>query len=115
MSDGDSLASSIYGYVYENGRRYHAYREGNYLLPNDAEEQDRLDLSHHIFRLQLGGALHFAPIDRNLKRVLDIGTGMNSRKSFVRCTAITSSFVASNVEKKHTFHASRDFFMRSWK
>ncbi|KAF1827469.1 S-adenosyl-L-methionine-dependent methyltransferase [Dissoconium aciculare CBS 342.82] len=73
--DGSSITSSIYSYVYENGRRYHAYREGNYLLPNDAEEQERLDLSHHIFRLQLGGALHFAPIDRNLKRVLDLGTG----------------------------------------
>ena len=30
-----SLASSIYNYTYENGRRYHAYRSGKYALPND--------------------------------------------------------------------------------
>ena len=50
------------GYRYENGRRYHAYREGEYPLPNDDPEQDRLDLLHHIFRLVLGGALYRAPI-----------------------------------------------------
>lgn len=75
-TDGASLTSSIFGYTYENGRRYHAYREGSYLLPNDAEEQDRLDLQHHIYRLQLGGALHLAPLRSNIKRVLDFGTGM---------------------------------------
>ena len=31
-------------YTYENGRRYHAFREGEYVLPNDEAEQDRLDL-----------------------------------------------------------------------
>ncbi|RJE17286.1 hypothetical protein PHISCL_10377, partial [Aspergillus sclerotialis] len=29
---------------YENGRRYHGYREGEYMMPNDDREQDRLDL-----------------------------------------------------------------------
>ncbi|EME48302.1 hypothetical protein DOTSEDRAFT_42524 [Dothistroma septosporum NZE10] len=70
-----SLASSIFGYTYENGRRYHAFREGNYLLPNDAEEQDRLDLHHHIFRLAVRGSLHRAPIGPDIKRALDFGTG----------------------------------------
>ena len=69
-----SVTSSVYDYKYENGRRYHAYREGRYLLPNDETEQDRLDLSHHMFRLILGGALFRAPI-RNHHHVLDIGTG----------------------------------------
>ncbi|KAF2207818.1 hypothetical protein CERZMDRAFT_102084 [Cercospora zeae-maydis SCOH1-5] len=70
-----SLASSIYGYKYENGRRYHAYRDGAYLMPNDAEEQDRLDLHHHIYRLTLNGALHRAPLRPDVRRVLDFGTG----------------------------------------
>ncbi|KAF1810538.1 methyltransferase [Eremomyces bilateralis CBS 781.70] len=70
-----SLASSVIDYVYENGRRYHAYRKGQYVLPNDPEEQDRLDLGHHLFRLLLGGKLFQAPIDPENKRVLDIGTG----------------------------------------
>jgi len=70
-----SLASSIFNYTYENGRRYHAYREGQYLFPNDDTEQDRLDMLHHIFGLILRGRLFKAPIDRDLHRILDFGTG----------------------------------------
>jgi len=69
------LTSSIYAYRYENGRRYHAYRDGKYLLPNDEAEQDRLDLRHHVCSLVLGGRLFRAPIGSNPQRVLDIGTG----------------------------------------
>jgi SAM-dependent methyltransferase len=45
------------------------------LLPNDEEEQDRLDLQHHIFRLSLDGALYIAPIPKDVQHVLDIGCG----------------------------------------
>jgi SAM-dependent methyltransferase len=68
-----SLASSIRRYKYENGRRYHAYREGEYPFPNDDAEQDRLDFFHHIFRLILNGSLYLAPIASG--RILDVGTG----------------------------------------
>ncbi|KAL2012844.1 hypothetical protein VTN00DRAFT_369 [Thermoascus crustaceus] len=74
-SDLTSLSSSIKAYVYENGRRYHSYREGEYVLPNDEQEQDRLDLSHHIYKMLLGGELYLSPIGKNPQRVLDIGTG----------------------------------------
>lgn len=71
-----SISSSIRKYKYENGRRYHAFRDGEYLMPNDEEEQDRMDLLHHIFLLILGGELFVSPINRrNLQRVLDLGTG----------------------------------------
>ncbi|KAL3420073.1 methyltransferase [Phlyctema vagabunda] len=70
-----SLASSIYDYTYENGRRYHAYREGEYLFPNDDTEQNRLDMLHHIFKLVLRGNLHKAPIESSPHKVLDFGTG----------------------------------------
>ncbi|KAI9802363.1 MAG: hypothetical protein M1833_001869 [Piccolia ochrophora] len=70
-----SLASSILNYKYENGRRYHAFRDGEYFLPNDESEQDRLDLIHHLHRLIINGKLHIAPIGKNPGRVLDIGTG----------------------------------------
>ncbi|KEF62496.1 uncharacterized protein A1O9_00469 [Exophiala aquamarina CBS 119918] len=73
-STSTSLASSVFDYVYENGRRYHKYHEGSYVLPNDEQEQDRLDMLHHIFRLILGGALYKSPIS-NPRNVLDIGTG----------------------------------------
>ncbi|KAK4098907.1 S-adenosyl-L-methionine-dependent methyltransferase [Parathielavia hyrcaniae] len=89
-----SITSSITNYVYENGRRYHAYRSGQYVLPNDEAEQERLDLQHHIWRLLLQGALYSAPLaipkpgdgdnggetdpneaDPNEFRILDLGCG----------------------------------------
>ncbi len=59
----------------QNGRRYHAFREGAYLVPNDDDEQDRMDLGHHLYRLLLRGDLHLAPIGDSPQRVLDLGTG----------------------------------------
>lgn len=70
-----SIASSIKNYVYENGRRYHAFREGEYLFPNDETEQARMDMLHHIYRLILRGDLYKAPIPQSPRRILDIGTG----------------------------------------
>jgi SAM-dependent methyltransferase len=72
-----SLASSILSYTYENGRRYHSDRfKGEYFMPNDEGEQDRLDLYHYLFLRFLGGELYTAPLDRaNVHRVLDVGTG----------------------------------------
>ncbi|KAJ5641746.1 hypothetical protein N7490_005746, partial [Penicillium lividum] len=70
-----SLLSDVKDYSYENGRRYHSYREGHYVLPNDEQEQDRQDLLHHVRNLVLNGALFRAPIKDNLQRALDIGTG----------------------------------------
>lgn len=35
ITDTTSLKSSIIDYIYENGRRYHRYKEGSYMLPND--------------------------------------------------------------------------------
>ncbi|KFY89850.1 hypothetical protein V500_05414 [Pseudogymnoascus sp. VKM F-4518 (FW-2643)] len=74
-SDTTSLTSSVLHYKYENGRTYHAFREGQYIMPNDDKEQDRLDLVHHVWRLILRGELHRAPISKTVQRVLDIGTG----------------------------------------
>lgn len=68
------MVSSIKNYKYENGRRYHSFRDGEYLLPNDEREQERLDMVHHIFRLLQNGELYRAPIHDPV-RVLDFGTG----------------------------------------
>ncbi|KAL1987757.1 hypothetical protein VTN96DRAFT_2597 [Rasamsonia emersonii] len=73
LNERSTIVSSIRNYTYENGRRYHSYRAGQYLLPNDDREQDRLDLGHHIFKLILDGELFRAPIEPRC--VLDIGTG----------------------------------------
>ncbi|KAL1982336.1 hypothetical protein VTN96DRAFT_1430 [Rasamsonia emersonii] len=73
-SDLTSLSSSIYNYKYENGRTYHAYRSGSYVLPNDQAEQDRLNLLHHVFRLCLNGNLCRTQLT-NPQKILDVGTG----------------------------------------
>ncbi|KAF8247741.1 S-adenosyl-L-methionine-dependent methyltransferase [Wilcoxina mikolae CBS 423.85] len=65
---------SVYDHVYENGRRYHRFHEGKYLMPNDQIEQDRMDVHHEIFLLLTNGKLHLAPIS-SPERILDVGTG----------------------------------------
>lgn len=46
------------------------------MLPNDEQEQSRLDMIHHTWNLQLGGKLICAPIKKEkLRKVLDLGTG----------------------------------------
>lgn len=70
-----SLSSSARDYLYENGRRYHRFREGRYNFPNDEAEQDREDMKHACVKM-LCQKLHFAPIDeRTVQNILDIGTG----------------------------------------
>ncbi|EFX02618.1 umta methyltransferase family protein [Grosmannia clavigera kw1407] len=51
------------------------YCDGDSYAPNDHEEQERMDLGHHIYRLLLNGELFLAPISSNPQRVLDLGTG----------------------------------------
>jgi SAM-dependent methyltransferase len=70
-----SLRSSVYAHRYENGRTYHSYHDGQYPIPNDEAEQDRLDLLHHLFKMMLGGDLYTAPLPKEPHRILDIGTG----------------------------------------
>ncbi|KAH8645692.1 S-adenosyl-L-methionine-dependent methyltransferase [Xylariales sp. PMI_506] len=74
VSSGDSVVEpdSVQG---ESGRLYHGYKEGTYYLPNDAAEQDRLDLQHEVFRRRLNGWLALAPIKAPPSYVWDIGTG----------------------------------------
>ncbi|EUC37180.1 hypothetical protein COCCADRAFT_86508 [Bipolaris zeicola 26-R-13] len=75
-SDTTSIASSIYRGRFENGRRYHKYREGenDYWGPNDEVQNDQLDIAHHMFLILLGQKLHLAPI-KDPKRILDLGCG----------------------------------------
>lgn len=70
-----SLTSSVLDYRHENGRRYHGYRDGYYLFPNDEDECDRLDMMHAMFTHMMHGELFLAPIGPNPGRVLDICTG----------------------------------------
>jgi len=69
-----SLSSSIRDYAFENGRRYHKFREGAYQFPNDEPEQAREDMKHAMFVNVCDSKLYFAPI-KNPQQILDLGTG----------------------------------------
>src|ERR1700683_642286 len=70
-----SVASNVYEFVEEHGRTYHKYKQGKYVLPNDTEEQNRLDLQHHMALKVLDGKLHLAPIPNTVENTLDVATG----------------------------------------
>ncbi|KAH2226201.1 hypothetical protein KXV37_006846 [Aspergillus fumigatus] len=59
----------------ENGRTYHGYRKGIYMLPCDEQEQDRLDIFHKLFTVaRVSDGLIYAPHPTN-GRFLDLGCG----------------------------------------
>jgi hypothetical protein len=61
-SDTASITTAITKYRYENGRRYHAYRDGAYWAPNDETQNDQQDMAHHLWLLTLDNKLYLAPI-----------------------------------------------------
>lgn len=44
-------------------------------MPNDEQENERLDIFHHMCELVLGGRLHLAPVGKAPARILDVGCG----------------------------------------
>ena len=74
-TDAVSVTSSTMDYVYENGRRYHSYREGAYNFANDASEQSREHKKHLMMEYLCQGRRYHAPIGLNPQNILDLGTG----------------------------------------
>ncbi|KAI9730442.1 MAG: hypothetical protein M1834_005952 [Cirrosporium novae-zelandiae] len=72
---GQTIGSSVTAYRYENGRRYHAYREGQYWGPNDEKQKSHEEIVHHIWLMTLDDELFLAPV-REPRYVLDVGTGI---------------------------------------
>jgi SAM-dependent methyltransferase len=70
-----SPTSVVTEYNNRHGRRYHAFDEDAYLLPNDNIEIKRLGIQHHVWRLTLNGKLYISPIPNEVQHVADIGTG----------------------------------------
>ncbi|KAM0715433.1 hypothetical protein Q7P37_008931 [Cladosporium fusiforme] len=68
-----SLTPSVYDFDEEHGRRYHGFRRGKYMLPNDEIEQERMDTHGQGIRLVLDNKLWISPAQPT--RVLDVGTG----------------------------------------
>ncbi|KKA24215.1 hypothetical protein T310_1754 [Rasamsonia emersonii CBS 393.64] len=70
-----SLTSSVLNFRKENGRTYHGYRDGAYLLPNDEDEAERLDMLHEMTLTIMDRKLFLAPIGDSPQRAIDLGTG----------------------------------------
>ncbi|KAK1986715.1 methyltransferase [Colletotrichum cereale] len=70
-----SIQSSVRDYLFENGRRYHRFREGQYNFPNDEIEQEREDMKHAMVKLLCNQKLSFAPLSEWPQQILDMGTG----------------------------------------
>jgi hypothetical protein len=93
-------------------------------MPNDGEEQDRLDLQHHIYSLLLAGELYTAPSEPSPKRALDVEIGigiwaMDFADKFPNChvigtglSAIQPTFVHQTCSLKSTI-VSKSGFIRS--
>ncbi|KAM0260536.1 hypothetical protein ACHAPA_010221 [Fusarium lateritium] len=78
QSSTQSISSTILQYRQENGRTYHGYKDGKYNVPNDDQENERLDLQHALFLRTFDDNLGFAPPNdpgADVKHVLDVGTG----------------------------------------
>ncbi|OAA68395.1 methyltransferase [Niveomyces insectorum RCEF 264] len=73
FSSTASLRSSLANHRDENGRKYHAFKDGKYLLPTDDEELGRQEFQY-VLCLATFGTLAFAPL-HNIHRVLDVGCG----------------------------------------
>ncbi|KAL9532416.1 Methyltransferase [Sphaerulina musiva] len=71
---GRTLATTTTMYRHENGRTYHAYRDGEYWQPNDEKQNNHEAIVHHLCILTLRDQLFLAPVT-NPTRILDIGTG----------------------------------------
>ncbi|CAF3487033.1 hypothetical protein SNK03_004567 [Fusarium graminearum] len=79
LDETRSLTDSIRQHIVDGGLRYHSYKQGKYLFPNDEVEQDREELKHNLTVYLCEDRLFFAPIDRVLEKgaeVLDLGTGI---------------------------------------
>lgn len=76
MDSTASIASSILEYRTLQGRSFHSERHNsNYFTPNDEQQRESVDISHHYLQLLLEDKLYQAPIGENPEKILDIGTG----------------------------------------
>ncbi|KAK1833663.1 S-adenosyl-L-methionine-dependent methyltransferase [Podospora conica] len=74
-SSTESLTESILEYRKLHGRTYHGEKHAEYWGPVDSRYQEALDINHHVLTMMIGGKLHLAPLDKGIKKVVDIGTG----------------------------------------
>ncbi|CVL12628.1 related to methyltransferase [Fusarium proliferatum] len=71
-----SVSSSILHYRSIQGRTFHSDKfVTEYSFPNDEQQLESVDISHHYLTVLLDGQLYLAPIGDNVQKALDVGTG----------------------------------------
>lgn len=71
---GSSSKASIYDFHFQYNRTYHKYCQGEYYMPNDEQERERMDFQYHTIALVLDHQKILAPVQK-MDLVLDQGTG----------------------------------------
>ncbi|KAI1634773.1 S-adenosyl-L-methionine-dependent methyltransferase [Biscogniauxia mediterranea] len=76
-SSTNSISASIMEYRTIQGRTYHSERHNSsYFTPNDDQQLQSQDLTHHYLMVLLDNKLYLPPIrGEDLQKVLDVGTG----------------------------------------
>ncbi|KAH9896388.1 S-adenosyl-L-methionine-dependent methyltransferase [Xylariomycetidae sp. FL2044] len=77
-SDLTSITSSILKYRTVHGRTYHSEAVGNasYWAANDEQQNEAMDINHHVQTLAQGDKLYLAPVEiEKIQKVVDIGCG----------------------------------------
>ncbi|KAI2470355.1 S-adenosyl-L-methionine-dependent methyltransferase [Annulohypoxylon bovei var. microspora] len=75
-SSTNSITASILEYRTIKGRTYHSEKhESNYFAPNDEQQMHSQDITHHYLTVMLGDKLFLAPVNDDIEKVLDVGTG----------------------------------------
>ncbi|KAI2605364.1 S-adenosyl-L-methionine-dependent methyltransferase [Hypoxylon fragiforme] len=75
-SSTNSITASILEYRTIQGRTFHSEKHNSkYFTPNDEQQLQSVDITHHYLTMLIGDKLHLAPISDDVQKVLDIGTG----------------------------------------
>ncbi|KAH6669701.1 putative SAM dependent methyltransferase [Plectosphaerella plurivora] len=75
LESTESLSSSIREYRNIHGRTYGSSKTTAYWAPNDEQQNEGLDITHHYNLLLFNNELFQAPLGDKIDRVLDVGTG----------------------------------------
>ncbi|KAI1379232.1 S-adenosyl-L-methionine-dependent methyltransferase [Hypoxylon crocopeplum] len=75
-SSTNSITASIMEYRTIQGRTYHSEKHNSkYFTPNDEQQLQSVDITHHYLTMLIEDKLFLAPIADDVQKVLDIGTG----------------------------------------
>ncbi|KAH8675191.1 S-adenosyl-L-methionine-dependent methyltransferase [Ilyonectria robusta] len=71
-----SITSTILQYRTIQGRTFHSEKfNTEYFAPNDDQQSESMDITHHYLTMLLDNKLFQAPLKKDMQKVLDVATG----------------------------------------